>query len=90
MERVVNSVVKDIMKEEKTVLHDFGNHPGYRKKPMDLPPTGSDNVDGKKDWNDDSVHSEEPFGKTIGDGKPYEKLAQLITDRVMEQIKKKM
>ena len=90
VERVVNSVVKDIMKEEKTVLHDFGNHPGYRKKPMDLPPTGSDNVDGKKDWNDDSVHSEEPFGKTIGDGKPYEKLAQLITDRVMEQIKKKM
>ena len=89
MNSVVNSVVSDILAEEKTVLHDFGNHPGYRKKPMDLPPTGSDNVDGKKDWNDDSVHSEEPFGKTIGDGKPYEKLAQLITDRVMEQIKKK-
>ena len=80
---------QECMNEDKTVLHDFGNHPGYRKKPMDLPPTGSDNVDGKKDWNDDSVHSEEPFGKTIGDGKPYEKLAQLITDRVMEQIKKK-
>ena len=80
---------QECMNEDKTVLHDFGNHPGYRKKPMDLPPTGSDNVDGKKDWNDDSVHSEEPFGKTIGDGKPYEKRAQLITDRVMEQIKKK-
>ena len=88
MESVVNKAVKTLL-EDKTVLHDFGNHPGYRKKPMDLPPTGSDNVDGKKDWNDDSVHSEEPFGKTIGDGKPYEKLAQLITDRVMEQIKKK-
>lgn len=80
----------ECVNEEKTVLHDFGNHPGYRKHPMDLPPTGSDNVDGKRDWNDDSVHSEEPFGKQIGDGKPYEKLVQVITDSVMENIKKKM
>lgn len=80
---------KECVKEETTVLHDFGKHPGYRKKPMDLPPTGSDNVDGKRDWNDDSVHSEAPFGQSIGDGKPYEKLVQEITDRIMENIKKK-
>ena len=81
---------QECVNEDKTVLHDFGNHPGYRKKPMDLPPTGSDNVDGKRDWNDDSVHNEEPFGKTIGDGKPYDKLVQVITDSIMEDIKKKM
>ena len=77
------------LEEEKTVLHDFGKHPGYRKKPMDLPPTGSDQENGMRDWNDDSVHSEAPFGSKIGDGKPYEKLVQMITDSVMENIKKK-
>lgn len=80
----------ECVNEEKTVLHDFGNHPGYRKKPMDLPPTGSDEENGMRDWNDDSVHGEEPFGKSIGDGKPYEKLVQVITDSVMENLKKKM
>ena len=86
---IVESVVKSI-NEEKTVLHDFGKHPGYRKKPMDLPPTGSDQENGMRDWNDDSVHSEEPFGSKIGDGKPYEKLVQVLTDRVMESLKKKV
>lgn len=89
MNRIVESVVRELMAEDKTVLHDFGKHPGYRKKPMDLPTTGSDNVNGMRDWNDDSVHSEEPFGSKIGDGKPYEKLVQMITDSVMESIKKK-
>ena len=89
MRGIVESVVNSILSEEKTVLHDFGKHPGYRKKPMDLPATGSDNENGMRDWNDDSVHSEEPFGKTIGDGKPYDKLVQMLTDRVMENLKKK-
>ena len=89
MNSIVESVVKSILSEEKTVLHDFGKHPGYRKKPMELPATGSDNVNGMKDWNDDSVHSEEPFGQGKGDSKPYEKLVQMITDSVMESFKKK-
>lgn len=89
MNSIVESVVKSILSEEKTVLHDFGKHPGYRKKPMELPQTGSDNVNGMRDWNDDSVHSEEPFGSKIGDGKPYDKLVQMITDSVMESLKKK-
>lgn len=89
MNSIVESVVKSILSEDKTVLHDFGKHPGYRKKPMDLPPTGSDQENGMRDWNDDSVHSEAPFGSKIGDGKPYEKLVQMITDSVMENIKKK-
>ncbi len=95
MQNLVNEVVKGVLSgqkldEEKTVLHDFGKHPGYRKKPMELPVTGSDNVDGKRDWNDDSVHSEEPFGSHIGDGKPYNNLVQAITNSVLEAIKKKV
>ena len=89
MDSIVESVVKDILSEETTVLHDFGKHPGYRKKPMELPDTGSDSYNGMKDWNDDSVHSEEPFGQKIGDGKPYDKLVQVITDNVLNSIKKK-
>lgn len=81
---------QECVNEETTVLHDFGKHPGYRKKPMDLPATGSDNENGMRDWNDDSVHSEEPFGKSIGDGKPYDELVKKITDSVMEAIKKKV
>ena len=81
---------QECVNEDKTVLHDFGKHPGYRKKPMELPDTGSDNVDGRRDWNDDSVHSEEPFGSHIGDGKPYNNLVQAITNSVLEAIKKKV
>lgn len=89
MNGIVESVVKSILNEEKTILHDFGKHPGYRKKPMELPATGSDNENGMRDWNDDSVHSEAPFGQGKGDSKPYEKLVQMITDSVMESFKKK-
>ena len=67
-------------------LHVFGDHPGYRKKPMDLPPTGSDNFQGNRDWNDESAHSEEPFGKGKGDSTPFDQLVAQITDSVMKQI----
>jgi hypothetical protein len=89
MNSIVESVVNEILSEETTVLHDFGKHPGYRKKPMELPNTGSDTYKGMKDWNDDSVHSEEPFGQKVGDGKPYDKLVQIITDNVLDSLKKK-
>jgi len=90
MNSIVESVSKAIMNEEKTELHDFGKHPGYRKKPMTLPPTGSDDFKGNKDWNDDSVHNEKPFGSSIGDGKPYSELVKVITDSVISELKKKM
>ena len=62
MNHIVESVTRNFVKEERTELHDFGKHPGYRKKPMSLPPTGSDEYKGNRDWNDDSVHNEKPFG----------------------------
>lgn len=74
------------MKEDK--LNDFGKHPGYRKKPMNLPPTGEDKNKWGKDWNDESVYSEEPFGSKIGSSAPFD-IVQHVTDSIMEQLKKK-
>lgn len=74
------------MKEDK--LNDFGKHPGYRKKPMNLPPTGEDKNQWGRDWNDESVYSEEPFGSKIGSSAPFD-IVQHVTDSIMEQIKKK-
>lgn len=84
MNSIVESVVNDILNEDE--LHVFGNHPGYRKKPMTLPQTGEDKNQWGRDWNDDSVHSEEPFGNGKGDSTPFDQLVAQITDSVMKQI----
>lgn len=74
------------MKEDK--LNVFGKHPGYRKKLMSLPPTGEDKNQWGRDWNDESVYSEEPFGTKIGSSAPFD-IVQNVTDSIMEQLKKK-
>lgn len=88
---IIENLVKTIkgknsINEEGTKLNDFGKHPGYRKKPMSLPTTGSDNENGMKDWNDESVYSEQPFGSKIGDSAPFDKIVKAVTDSVMEAI----
>ena len=84
MNSIVESVVNDILNEDE--LHVFGDHPGYRKKPFTLPQTGSDKFQVNRDWNDDSVHNEEPFGQGKGDSTPFDQLVAQITDSVMKQI----
>ena len=97
MNAIVESVVKKIVDEKKSgkkqrvnedELHDFGKHPGYRKKPMQLPQTGEDKNQWGRDWNDESAHSEEPFGKQIGNGDPFTQLVNAVTKDVMYQLKK--
>ena len=83
VENLVRSIKKENLKEDK--LNVFGKHPGYRKKPMTLPATGSDNENGMKDWNDESVRSEQPFGTKIGSSAPYD-IVQKVTDSVMEAL----
>lgn len=85
LDRIVESVVKHLMKEDE--LHVFGDHPGYRKKPMNLPPTGEDKNAHGEDINDESAHSEEPFGKQIGDSSPFNELVKAVTNDVMYQLK---
>ena len=84
MNSIIESVVNDILNEDE--LHVFGDHPGYRKKPMTLPQTGEDKFQVNRDWNDDSVHSEEPFGQGKGDSTPFDQLVAQITDSVMKQV----
>ena len=91
--KIVESVTNEVINE--TELHDFGKHPGYQKKPMNLPTTGEDKNQWGEDWNDESVYSEEPFGSKIGDSAPYNMLVDVVTKDVMatlsgEAFKKKM
>lgn len=78
---------KKNIKEETTVLHDFGKHPGYRKKPMTLPSNDTKEKEGYKDWNDDSVKQDTPFGQKIGSSAPFDEKVKIITDAVMKQLK---
>lgn len=75
------------IKEETTVLHDFGKHPGYRKKPMNLPDNNEVAPNGARDWNDDSTKGSEPFGKQIGSSAPFdEKVVNILVDGVMKNL----
>ena len=67
-------------------LHDFGKHPAYRKAPFSLPANKEVAPNGARDWNDDSVEGELPYGKKIGSSAPYEKAVQVITDSIMESL----
>ena len=73
--------------EDVTVLHDFGNHPGYRKKPMTTPANTEVAPNGARDWNDESAKDEEPFGKQIGSSAPYEDLVRKVTKEILDAIK---
>ena len=76
--------------ENGTKLNVFGKHPGYRKKVMSLPQTGSDRNGDYRDWNDESVYSEQPFGEKIGVSTPFDKLINSTVETVMESLKKKI
>jgi segregation and condensation protein B len=85
MDKIVESVVNAILNEDE--LHAFGKHPGYQKKPMELPSTGEDKNQWGEDWNDDSVYSEEPFGTKIGDSTPFvDKLVDAVSKDVMKKL----
>lgn len=69
-------------------LDAWGKHPKFRKPFMTLP----DNKEvlagtADRDFNDDSAKGEEPYAKKIGDGKPFEKVVEILTDQVMSQLK---
>ena len=81
---LVDSIVSNILAENE--LHDFGKHPGYQKKPMELPTTGEDKNQWGRDWNDESVHNETPFGEKIGSSAPFTELVDAVTKEVMSQL----
>lgn len=90
--RVMNTIIESVVASYKNALnedelHVFGDHPGYRKKPMNLPPTGEDKNEHGEDINDESVHNEEPFGKQIGDSSPFNELVKAVAKDVVYQLK---
>lgn len=77
-----------LIKEDGTVLHDFGKHPGYQKAPFTTPTNANKTTDqenGSEDWNDESVEGEKPFGTQIGKSDPFVKL---ITDAIIDECVK--
>lgn len=73
--------------EETTVLHNFGDHPGYRKKPMTTPANVEVAPNGARDWNDDSAKGDEPFGKQIGSSAPFTDIVDTVTKEVLKALK---
>ncbi len=72
----------------EVTLNDFGKHPAYKKQPMTLPTTGGDSKWGR-DWNDDSVKSEAPFGTQIGHGGDlFNQQVEAITNAVVDFLTK--
>jgi hypothetical protein len=73
-------------------LDDFGKHPAYQKKVMNLPPKDFNEFQGYYDMNDDSVKNDAPYGEKIGDGAPFEIDPQVIDNAIAEafnRLKKK-
>lgn len=67
-------------------LNDFGKHPAYQKKVMNLPRTSMQEFPGYYDMNDDSVYSENPYGEKIGSGAPFEVDPEEIENTIAESI----
>lgn len=89
LNRIVESIIGNYKRGgrlNEDELHDFGGHPGYRKKPFSLPPTGEDSNAHGKDINHDSVHNEKPFGQSKGDSTPF----SILVDRVYKDIAEKL
>ncbi len=78
------SKIQRIVNEEVNRLNVWGDHPGYRKKPMTLP-ANKEVMRGTadRDINDKSAKGEQPFGSKIGDGKPFD---QVVTDVVNDAL----
>lgn len=69
-------------------LNDFGKHPAYQKRVMTTPPKDFQEFDGYYDMNDESVRNDEPYGKRIGDGAPFEIDTETIDNAIAEAMKR--
>ena len=74
-------------------LDDFGKHPAYQKKVMELPPKDLQEFPDYYDMNDESVKNDTPYGEKIGDGAPFDIDPQAIDNAIAEafnRLKKNM
>jgi hypothetical protein len=90
MDYVLESVVKKVLKKhlvKENKLDVFGKHPAYQKQPMTLPSNFEPSKFGKE-WDDDSVKGDKPYGTEIGhSGDPYtERVIDMLTDSVVDKL----
>lgn len=67
-------------------LNDFGKHPAYQKKVMELPPNNNFKRQGQYDMNDKSVDNEAPYGEKIGSSQPFNVKPESIENAIAEAI----
>ena len=67
-------------------LDDFGKHPAYQKKVMELPPKDMQEFQDYYDMNDDSVKNDAPYGEKIGDGAPFDIDPKAIDNAIAEAL----
>ena len=68
-------------------LDDFGKHPAYQKKVMNLPPKDMQEFPRYYDMNDESAYNDTPYGEKIGSGAPFDIDPQSIDNAIAEAIK---
>lgn len=90
-EAKLKNKINKMVKEEITRLDAWGKHPKYRKEPMTTP-ANKEVLAGTadRDFNDDSTKGEQPYGQKIGNGAPFEKIVNILTDQVMSQLKESL
>lgn len=71
-------------------LNDFGKHPAYQKKVMELPKTAKQEFPGYYDMNDESVYSENPYGEKIGSSAPFVVDPEEMENAIAESIKRNL
>lgn len=69
-------------------LNDFGKHPAWGKEVMTLPNTNMQEFPGYYGMNDNSVSSEDMYGKRIGSGAPFDISPETIDNAIAESIQR--
>ena len=87
----LEEAIERIVKEEVTKLDAWGKHPRFRKAPMTTP-ANKEVLAGtaEDDWNDESARGEHPYGLKVGDGKPFDKTVEMLTDQVLANLKESL
>lgn len=67
-------------------LNDFGAHPAYRKHPMTTPPNKEVAINGAREWDDESVQGEEPYGEKIGSSAPFDEIVDAMTESIYRAL----
>ena len=71
------------MKEDR--LYDFGKHPSYQKEPMTTPSGRGDVVNGRE-WDDESVKGDKPYGTSKGKSDPFDELVDTMAESILATV----